>query len=237
MKKNILEKFLIIILFLIVFWQIIYPLTTIAIAEYSNEKIESNITPFGEILNDNTLVQEIAIDLDCVISSIDIQLANYASTKTNKNQLMLYKNEELVHEETISSESVEDNKYRRIDNINLNCIKGDMLKLTLTSKDGIGGQAITAWVKTDIDNNKLYRYNLSDGSYSKVDGELSMSINTKVSTLSYVSKKYLGLTPTIATILFIIMMVLFIFLAYQFIFIKEEGKSEDEINNSNTLLQ
>jgi len=49
-----------------------------------------------------------------------------------------------------------------------------------------------------------------------------MKISEEVSTLRYISEKYLGISPTMATVLFIVLSVLIICLLYQFINLKEE---------------
>jgi len=201
---------------------VLRPIVTSNLVHYGNSNIGEKNVPFGEIHSSNALVQQIKTEGNIFVDLIELKLATYARTNTNKNTIKIFINKECVFQRDIPSKDLKDNSFYKIENIKLNFNVDDEIYLVLESEDGTPGNAITAWTRTNIENGKLYRYNKGDGNYVLQDGEVIMKISEEVSTLRYISEKYLGISPTMATVLFIVLSVLIICLLYQFINLKEE---------------
>ena len=201
---------------------VLIPIATSNLVHYENSNIGDKNVPFGEITSNNMLVQQIKLKDDCFVDLIELNMATYARTNINKNTFKIFINKECVFQRDIPSRDLKDNSFYKIDNIKLNFSVDDEIYLVLESEDGTPGNAITAWTRTNIENGKLYKYNRKDGNYVLQDGEVIMKISEEVSTLRYISEKYLGISPMIATVLFIILSALIICLLYQFLNLKEE---------------
>lgn len=223
LAKNTHIKNILIILCVCVYWiLVLQPLWVINYTQYSNKDNVLEKYSFGEITSENSLIQQINVEEDYHVDNISIFLATYMRMNTNTNSAKIFINKKCVFNHAIQSENVEDNSFYRIDNVNLEFKKNDEIYFVLESQDGISGNAITAWITTDINNGIIYRYNSKEGSFEPLDGKLIMTIGGKVSTLRYISEKYLGISPTMATVLFIVLTALIICLLYQFLNLKEE---------------
>jgi len=219
----------------VIWLAILQPIWTSNIIQYSNSNNGKKPIPFGEITANNTLLQEVKLKKDCHVDNIEINLATYARTNTNQNTFKIFINKKCVFIKTISSESLADNSYYEIENVNLEFKAKDEIHFVLESEDGKSGNAITAWVRPDVNNGQLYKYNSNNGSKILKGGEVSMVISEKEGTLRYISEKYLGATPTVATILFVILSALVVCLLYQLLNLKEK-EEVNEVNHSDTLL-
>lgn len=222
-KQGINIKLIALLMTIFIVWLIVLrPIFNIDLVHYENSNLGEKNVPFGEIHSSNALVQQIKTEGNIFVDLIELKLATYARTNTNKNTIKIFINKECVFQRDIPSKDLKDNSFYKIDNIKLNFNVDDEIYLVLESEDGTPGNAITAWTRTNIENGKLYKYNRKDGNYVLQDGEVIMKISEEVSTLRYISEKYLGISPMIATVLFIILSALIICLLYQFLNLKEE---------------
>lgn len=144
---------------------------------YRNYTETDSALPFGYILQDNTVVQEFIFDQNATVHNIELQLANYTSIRHNINQVYIYLNNVLVHRELIYSPAVVDNAFYPLAAIGTHASKDDIMRIVITSRSGIPSEAITVWIRPDIvSENRLLRYNMTDGTYEELPGEISMRI-------------------------------------------------------------
>ena len=195
---------------------------------YSNLNITSKTQPFERITKSVELIQETKIRKTVHIDSIDLQLATYTRKNTNRNKFVFLLNSKPVLTKTVDSSTVKDNAFYRFKDIDLDVQKGDTLEIQWTSDDGSSNNAITAWVKTDITNSKLYQHNLTNGETKRVPGELSMSLNMKEGALHYLSEKYAIISPAVLYILFGLIIIAVTFLMYLLL-----SQPEEEPQNYN----
>lgn len=171
---------------------------------YTNE-LGSNPHPFGYILHNNTAVQEFIFDQDATVHNIELQLANYMSFRQNINQVYIYLNDVMVHEELIDSTVVVDNAFYPLAAMDVHVSEGDSMRTVITSRDGTPSEAITVWIRPDIvSNNRLLRYNMVDGTYEELSGEITMRIflSERISPLQYFSGRHPGISTVWIFIIF-----------------------------------
>ena len=192
---------------------IAYLMRPVHVLAYSNAS--GSMSPFEPILHSNTVIQEFTFDHDITLSGISLQLANYGSIRHNTNQVYIYINDVFLHEALIDSRVVVDNAFYPLDGIDLHISEGDVMRIVITSIDGIPSEAITIWVRSDIiSGNRLFRYNMSAGTYEEIQGEISVRTTTPVSSFNIINERHqnvsaftilFGAILTVTAILFFVM--------------------------------
>ena len=150
---------------------------------------------FGLILPTNSAIQEFELERDIEIYSVELQLANFKSVRHNINQVYIYLNDDLVHEDMIDSATVVDNAFHPIAGINANASAGDIMRIVVASRDGVPEEGITLNIRTGFSGNRLIRHNPVYGSYEDLPGEFSMRIysNERTTLLRNLSERYLDI--------------------------------------------
>lgn len=175
----------------------------VAVELYTNEL--GPVEAFGYILSENTAIQEFIFNQDTTVHNIELLLANYMSVRHNINQVYIYLNDTLVHEELIDSSVVVDNAFFPLSAMNVHVSEGDIMRIAITSRDGIPSEAITIWIRSDIaSDNRLLRYNMVDETYENLPGEITMRIFSaeRISPLRTLSEQYFNISTVWIYVLF-----------------------------------
>lgn len=209
---------------LYILFSIVYLVKPMPVLLYTNE-LGSN-QPFSYILHNNTVVQEFIFDNDTTVFNIELRLGNYMSIRHNINQVYIYLNDVLAHEELIDSSVVIDNAFYPLAAMDMHASKDDIMRIVITSRDGIPSEAITVWTSADIaSDNRLLRYNMVDGTYEELPGEITMRIlsSERILPLQYLSGRHLDITAVWGFILFGGIMILTI-ISFFLIVKKDDGQ-------------
>lgn len=125
------------------------------------EVIENDRQVAKNITENNYYKQPIYAEKDYVLNSISFILATWARENTNNNIFSIVKNGKVEYENIINSKNIIDNGEFKIENLNINIVKGDEIYLGIKTLDGTPSNSITFYT-VFCNNNNLYQCNDKD---------------------------------------------------------------------------
>ncbi|HHX68066.1 MAG TPA: hypothetical protein GX708_08465, partial [Gallicola sp.] len=92
-KQGLNIKLLASLMMIFIVWLIVLrPIFNINLVQYENSYLGEKNVPFGEITSSNALVQQIKTEGNIFVDLIELKLATYARTNTNKNTIKIFIN-------------------------------------------------------------------------------------------------------------------------------------------------
>ena len=192
-----------------------------------------NTSPFSPITNENIFVQKINMDGIEDFNNIDILLATYARENTNTNKFSLLDEQgNVLYESEFNSADVDDNAYYTFDDIDIDTSEHEYIYMVIESEDGTNDNGITVWLtpKSDESLNTLYSMD-SEGNLTEIEGmEAKFMVYEETNLIGYVDFVYKKPFYLLLITLCSLFGVMF------YILIPEKVGSQNETDNTNTLL-
>lgn len=141
--------------------------------------------PFGPITASNSVVEKLDVERrKQTLTEISLFMGTFGRVNDCEVDFAVYKNGEEVYSYVIeNAETMEDNAYVTLRDINVECGQYDELYLLITSPDADEENAVTVALDKKDRDRSVYSYNSQDGSAKEKRGALCVSITCRDNTL------------------------------------------------------